>query len=188
MRLAPFLVIPLVLLAAPSAHAEVTAWVAASGGTTFLTTNESEVRVRGSMAFDGGIGSSPADDYIVGSFFRVAPIVAEGTDMMFFLRGATRGFQVGDFGLAVDLGGFVRVFDPALPGGGFIGEVVVGAPLGLQLALSGHAGTEKSYGGSAVLGLDFLRLTIYRQSLTEWWPNPLSPTDPTRRAPETASR
>ncbi len=179
MRLLPFLlVLPAVGLWTASAAAETSAWLAASGGTTILTVNESEVKVRGSMAFDVGVGSSAQEDLIFGGLVRVAPIVAEGTDMAFLVRGATRGFQTGDFGVAVDLGGYLRLFDPSDPQGGFLGEVVLGAPLGFQLTLAGHAGTMKSYGGAAVLGIDLLRLTIYRQTLTEYWPNPLSPTDP----------
>ncbi len=185
MRLRPFSLVlalglgaPLVSFSAP-AHAETSAWLAASGGTSILTVNESEVKVRGSMAFDVGVGSSPQEDLLFGGFVRVAPIFSEGTDMAFMARGATQGFQSGYFGVAVDLGGYLRLFDPADPQGGFLGEVVLGAPLGLQLTLAGHAGTMKSYGGAALLGMDLLRLTVYRQHLTEWWPNPLSPSDRT---------
>lgn len=181
MRLAPIVFGAVVLASAAPAAAETSAWLAASGGTTILTVNESEVQVRGSMAVDVGVGSSPREDLLFGSFVRVAPIFAEGTDMAFMLRGATQGFQSGYFGVAVDLGGYLRLFDPADPQGGFLGEVVLGGPLGLQLTLAGHAGTLKSYGGAALLGLDLLRLTVYRQHLTEWWPNPLSPSDATAR-------
>mgnify|MGYP001274401318 CR=1 FL=1 len=175
MRLRPFLLLAPVWLWAASARAETSAWLAASGGTSILTVNESEVKVRGSMAFDVGVGSSPDADLLFGGFVRVAPIFSEGTDMAFLARGATQGFQSGYFGVAIDLGGYLRLFDPADPQGGFLGEVVLGGPLGLQLTLAGHAGTMKSYGGAALLGLDLLRLTVYRQHLTEWWTNPLSP-------------
>lgn len=181
MRALSFLVAAAVLLSAAPAAAETSAWLSANGGTTILTVNESEVKVRGSMTFDVGVGSSPQEDLIFGGLFRVAPIVAEGTDLEFILRGATRGFQTGPFGVAVDLGGYLRLFDPSDPQGGFVGGVVLGAPLGFQLSLTGMAGTMKSYGGQAVLGIDLLRLLVYRQDLTEWWPNPLSPSDPTAR-------
>jgi hypothetical protein len=170
----------LTALVARDAAAEPSAWIAASGGTTFLTTEESDIRVRGSMAFDLGIGSSPQEVVLFGGLVRWAPIVEEGSDLQFLARGASRGFQTGDFGFAVDLGGYLRLFEPSEPGGGFVGAFVVGAPLGLQLSLSGHAGTQKSFGGAAVLGFDLLRLTIYRQSLTAWWPNPLSPSEPAK--------
>lgn len=144
-----------------------------------LSAGGSDPVVRASMAFDLGVGTSPLDDVIVGGLFRVAPIVEEGTDLMVLARGATRGFQTGDFGFAIDLGGYLRTFGEPSPGGGFVGSFVFGGPLGLQLALSGHAGTGEAFGGSATLGLDLLRLTVYRQSLLEWWPNPSSPSTPT---------
>jgi len=176
-RLSPFLLAAAMTALAAPAQAEVSSWLAASGGTSILTVNESEVMVRGTMNFDLGVGSTPQGDAIFGGLVRVAPIFDEGTDMAFLVRGCSRGFQTGDWGVAVDLGGYLRLFDPAVPQGGFLGEVILGAPLGFQLALAGHAGTLKSYGGSAVLGLDILKLTVYRQSLLEWWPNPLSPSD-----------
>jgi hypothetical protein len=180
----PYLLVAAVTAFAAPAHAEVSSWLAASGGTSILTVNESEVMVRGTMNFDLGVGSTPQADAIFGGLFRVAPIFDEGTDLVFLVRGCSRGFQTGDWGVAVDLGGYLRLFDPDVetelepfPQGGFLGEVILGAPLGFQLALAGHAGTLKSYGGSAVIGLDLLKLTVYRQSLLEWWPNPLSPAD-----------
>lgn len=181
MRFAPCLITAAAVLCAGPAYAETSAWLSASGGTTILTVNESEVKVRGSMAFDVGVGSSPQEDLIFGGLVRVSPIVSEGTDMQFLVRGASRGFQTGPFGVAVDLGGYLRLFDPDVPEGGFSGGIVLGAPLGFQLSITGQAGTMKSYGGAAVLGIDLLRLLVYRQTLTEWWPNPLSPSDPTAR-------
>lgn len=158
-----------------TAMADTSAWLSLQGGTTLLTVNESEVVVRGSMAFDIGMGTSPSEPFIFGGLVRVAPIIEEGTDMQFLLRGASRGFQVGDWGVAVDLGSYLRLFDVDHPGGGFAGGALLGAPYGLQLAVMGHAGTESSFGASATLGLDILRLILFRQTGTEYWTNPLAP-------------
>ncbi|HTJ85429.1 MAG TPA: hypothetical protein VL400_27110 [Polyangiaceae bacterium] len=166
-------------LAAP-AHADTSAWVSANGGTAIYTMDDSDVVVRGMMAFDAGVGSSPTAPFLVGGIFRLAPILPEGVDVFFLARGATGGFQVGDFGVAVDLGGYIRSFGPSSPSGGFAGSVLLGAPLGFQLTLTGQVGTASTYGGSATLGIDLLRLTVYRQSLTDWWPNPSSPGDASR--------
>lgn len=167
-----------VALAATTGHAESTAWISANGGTSFFTMSESDVKVRASLAFDAGVGSAPAEPFIVGGVFRVAPIIGEGTDLLFLGRGAMGDFQTGWFGVAVDLGGYLRTFGAGAPSGGFAGAVLLGGPIGLQLTLSGHAGTEAAYGGSATLGIDLLRLTVYRQTLLEWWPNPGSPGAP----------
>lgn len=161
-----------------AARAESSAWISANGGTTFFTMAESDVKLRASLAFDAGVGSSPAEAFILGGVFRVAPIIGEGTDLLFLGRGAMGDFQTGYFGVAVDLGGYLRTFGPGIPSGGFAGAVLLGGPLGLQLTLAGHAGTEAAYGGSASLGIDLLRLTLYRQTFLEWWPNPGSPGAP----------
>jgi len=171
-----------VTLFAQSAHADASAWVSVNGGTAVYSMDGGDVVARGMMAFDAGVGTSPTAPFLVGGIFRVAPIIEDGVDVYFLARGATGGFQTGDFGVAVDLGGYLRSFGPEsspTPSGGFAGSVVIGAPLGLQLTLSGQVGTVATYGGSATLGIDLLRLTVYRQSLTEWWPNPSSPGDPT---------
>ncbi len=171
-----------VLAATGAARADTSAWVSANGGTAIYSMDGADVAVRGMMAFDAGVGTSPTAPFLVGGIFRLAPILPEGVDAFFLARGATGGFQTGDFGVAVDLGGYVRSFGPLSPSGGFAGSFILGAPLGFQLTLTGQVGTASTYGGSATLGLDLLRLTVYRQSLTEWWPNPSSPGDPTRSA------
>jgi hypothetical protein len=92
------------------------------------------------------------------------------------LRGCTRGFQVGDWGFAVDAGAYLRTFGPdPLPTTGFVGGVVLGGPLGTQLSVMSHYGMHDAFGVSASLGIDLLRLTVYRESLLQWWPNPMSP-------------
>lgn len=164
------------------AHADTSAWVSANGGTAVYSMDGSDVVVRGTMAFDAGVGTSPTAPFLFGGLFRLAPILPEGVDAMFLARGATGGFQTGDFGVALDLGGYIRSFGPDSPSGGFAGSLVLGAPLGFQLTLTGQVGTAATYGGSATLGLDLLRLTVYRQTLTDWWPNPSSPGDATRAA------
>jgi len=48
----------------------------------------------------------------------------------------------------------------------------LGAPWGLALGLNASVGTHEARGFSAILGVDFARLTVYRNSGTNWFPNP----------------
>ncbi len=138
------------------AHAEASAWAGVSGGATGLKTGTDAFVFRGSMQFDAGVGTSPANPFIFGGIFRVTTMIMEGTDLL-SLRGATHGFQVGDWGFAVDLGAYLRTFPPATQPGilypttGFVGAAVLGGPFGTQLTVSGQYGQYKSYGVSAVL-------------------------------------
>jgi hypothetical protein len=109
---------------------------------------------------------------IFGGLFRISPIVNEATDIAWLLRGATRGFQVGDFGVALDAGGYIRAhpFDDLT--GGFMGDLVLGLPLGFQITATAQVSNVEGWGISATAGIDFLRLTLFRESLDQYWPNP----------------
>jgi hypothetical protein len=178
-RSAPLLALVLgaALSTSSAAHADTSAWAAISAGPSVLAHDGGDATLRAGMAFDVGLGTSPKNALVFGGLFRFAPTVAEGTDLALLARGATRGFQTGDFGFAVDLGGYLRTFGPSSVTGGVTGGVVLGAPPGLQLSLLGHAGGGEAFGFSGLLGVDLLRLTVYRQSLLEWWPNPSSPSE-----------
>ena len=129
--------------------------------------------LRSQLSFDTGVGTSPAAPFIVGGIFRVAPTLGEHTDFSWSARVATRGFQTGPIGVALDVGMYARAGDVASIG--LVGGPILGGPLGLQLAVMGHLGSEEEKGASALLGIDLLRLTMYRESLLDWWPNPLRP-------------
>ncbi len=162
-------------LSSATAHADTSAWASLSAGPSVLSHDGGEATLRAAMAFDAGVGTSPKEPLVFGGLFRISPTIEEGTDLSLVARGATRGFQTGDFGLAVDLGAYLRTFGPS--SGGFVGGVVLGAPPGLQLSVLGHVGGAEAFGVSTLLGVDLLRLTVYRQSLLEWWPNPSSPSE-----------
>jgi hypothetical protein len=158
------------------ASAEPSAWVSVNGGATGLQQAGSDFHFRGSMSFDAGLGSSPLNKFIIGAIFRVTPIIEEGTDLSLSLRGATRGFQVGDWGIAVDAGPYLRTWGiGALPNVGFVGGIVAGGPVGLQLSVFGHYGMEESAGIHMAFGIDLLRLTVFRESFLDYWPNPMTP-------------
>lgn len=174
----------LVGLASREAHAEASAWASFSAGAVGFKQSTTDFAVRSTLSIDGGVGTTPTKPFIFGGLFRISPIIGAGTDLSLSLRGAMRSFQTGPFGLAVDVGAYLRTFGPphvglpqpwALPTVGFVGGVVLGGPLGTQLSIMGSGGQHSSFGVSATLGIDLLRLTVYRQSLLDWWPNPGSP-------------
>jgi hypothetical protein len=95
-------------------------------------------------------------------------------------RGATRGFVQGGFGLALDVGGYERLWGQKSSGG--IAALSLGAPWGLTLSATGGMGTHDTRFASVTLGIDFARLTIYRTTGTRWFMNPFA-TDERGRGP-----
>jgi hypothetical protein len=173
-----------VLAAAAPARAEASAWMYVGGGTMVwkqgdsatlaaagATKDTSKFGVNGMMTIDVGAGTTPTRSFIFGSIFRVQPVFANGVDLAMLARLCTHGFQVGDWGLALDAGAYLRTWGP-LKGGGFAGGLSLGAPLGFTLAVQTQVGNEKGLGVGATLGIDLLRLTVYRKTLENWWQNP----------------
>jgi len=120
--------------------------------------------------FDMGIGTTPDAPVIIGGLLRVQPLFGNWTDFAILARAATHGFQAGAFGLAVDAGVFARFWGEK--SAGFMGELTVGAPLGIQLSIEAMVGTKSTLGFGAVAGIDLLRLTLYRQTMLDHWQNP----------------
>ncbi len=174
------------LLTAPAmARADATGWASFSGGAaikqgdvvledgTEVPSGDDGGQVAPQLQFDVGVGTTPSAPIIVGGLFRISPTLGQRTDFSVVARGATHGFQTGPIGLALEAGAYARADDEASVG--FVGGAVLGGPLGLQLSVLASFGTTDEYGGAALLGIDLLRLTIYRQDLLDYWPNPLPP-------------
>lgn len=163
-----------ILLAAGAAHADPTAWTAVGGGAMGWKQGSTTPDFRADGAFFAEVGAGIPSRYpvIVGGLFRVTPLFGSGTgaDLAWLARVCTRGYQVGGFGLAADAGVYARTW--GTPSQGFAGSLSLGAPLGLSLTFHAMAGSDDllAFGGS--LNLDLLRLTIYRQTLLDVWPNP----------------
>lgn len=159
--------------AARQASAEATAWVFAGGGATGWKQGENDFAMNGSLSFDVGAGTTPDRAFIAGGIFRLSPILGEGVDLGLLARVATHGFQGGAIGFALDAGGYVRPWGEG--SSGFAGSLSVGGPIGLQLGVHVAVGTNDALAFGAVAGIDLLRLTVYRQTLLDWWPNPAAP-------------
>jgi len=156
--------------AAP-ARADLSSWLFAGGGATSWTQGGADRALNGVISLDLGVGTSPDASFIVGGLVRTTTILDNGTDLALLARAATWGFQAGTFGVALDAGGYGRFWggDPSY---GFTGALNLGAPLGLTLSLQASIGARNASAFGAVAGIDLLRLTVYRQSLLDWWPNP----------------
>jgi hypothetical protein len=162
-----------VLFFSRPAGADTSAWAFAGGGSMIWKEGDGALAPSGALSFDLGVGTSPDASFIAGGLFRVTPILGSGTDMALLGRVATRGFQGGDFGLALDAGGYARVWGAGSLG--FTGSLTAGLPLGFSLSLQAMVGTGNTLGFGAIAGVDLLRLTLYRQTLLQWWPNPSAP-------------
>ena len=185
-RSVPLLAFCALALCPAAAHADSSAWMFVGGGmiatrlkpeVPTLPAEDFSLDPSGAMSIDIGVGTTPDGAFIVGGLFKIVPIFDFGADLAFTVRGATHGFQAGDFGLAIDAGGYARPWGAGSLGG--TGALVLGAPLGLQLSLQGLIGTNDALGVGAIAGIDFLRLTTQRQSLLDFWPNP----SPSQREP-----
>ncbi|MFT3767214.1 MAG: hypothetical protein QM820_17085 [Minicystis sp.] len=169
-----------VLAAAAPARADASAWAFIGGGTmvwkdavntTASASGSQPFGASGSMIIEAGAGTTPEARFIFGGLFRLQPIFKHGTDIALLARGCTHGFQAGDWGVAIDAGGYLRTWGPQI-GGGFAGGVSLGMPLGFTLSIQTEVGTNQAIAVGAAAGIDLLRLTVYRESLGKWWQNP----------------
>lgn len=163
------------LFAARAAHAAgPSAWTALGGGVVGWKqgTKVPDFRADGSLVFEAGVGTPARYPVIVGGLFRVTPLLASatGADMAWLVRVCNRGYQVGGFGIAADVGVYARTW--GTPSQGFAGTLSLGMPLGFTVSFNASAGSDDllAFGGTA--SLDLLRLTLYRETLLNWWPNP----------------
>lgn len=153
-----------------SAHADAASWFSLAGGLG----NFSEGGTRqypGALQLELGLGSSPARAVVVGGVVKTLSYFGNGTDLAFTLRAASGGFARGGFGFAIDAGGYERWWGEN--SAGFLGALVLGGPLGLQLTGMTEQGTNDVRAYAAVFGIDFLRLTVYRNASGGYWPNPI---------------
>jgi hypothetical protein len=174
-------------LAAPAAHAEPTTWLAFGGGYGsarngyLLDSNKGGVY---SQLI--GVGTTPTNPLIIGGVFRTL-----GTDISLSARLATRGFAIGDWGVAFDLGVAGRFWKQQDYGHFPLqGVLTLGAPFGFEVAVGGDlwditGDTPTARSGFVILELDLLRLTTMRSGAsTKYWPSPAAVDAPKPAADE----
>lgn len=170
-----------VLAVASPALADVSSWVFVGGGS--LSWKQSEYAAystNATMMIDVGVGSSPDAKVIGGALFRIQPVFGNGADLALLGRLCTHGYQAGDWGLAIDAGGYARGW--GYQSIGFAGGASLGMPFGFTLAFQTEVGTDSTYGFGVVAGIDLLRLTVYRKILLNWWQNPAPGPQPQKTA------
>ena len=175
---------------APSvAHAEASSWLFFGGGEGHVDVHQTSVN-SAVLRLDAGVGTKPSWPIMVGIGARFIPYFEKGVDWAVYARVATRSYVTGWWGVAVDGGGYARKW-----GGESTGELVtlnIGMPWGVVVSGNFDKGTEGHQTMSALVGIDFLRLTVYRTANTDTWPNPFpawrpdseNAPKPLRREPE----
>jgi hypothetical protein len=119
---------------------------------------------------DLGLGTPPDAFLIVGGIGRFQTYFGQGSDLGLLIRTATHGYVNGQWGAAIDLGGYQRWW--GIGSTGYTGSLNLGAPWGVTLSGTGGMGTNDQLSYSVTLGIDFARLTVYRRSGDSWWKNP----------------
>ena len=171
LRVLTWLGAPLALLcAARPARADVSSWVFAGGGVSQLAQNALSSRTVASMRVHFGMGTDPSHPLIFGGLFSWEPHFGYGSDLSLSLRTATRGYVNGGLGLALDVGPYERFWGEGSVGGA--GTLWLGAPWGVSLGVGGSVGSHEARSFSAILGIDFARLTVYRNTGTSAFLNP----------------
>ena len=150
------------------------------GGYSFQYGQERGAFDRASVVtFSVGVGTSPLNKLVVGGLLRTTTHLSLGTDLDLSLRLATGSFARGQWGLAFDIGPGLRGWQEATNYGHWPlhAMVIGGAPWGLQLGVGADFlsldGGNSARGVVALLEVDILRLTLFRQGATDkWWENP----------------
>lgn len=158
------------LLHTAAAHADVSSWAYVGSGVSSIEQRGLERRLDPSIVLETGIGTTPSKPVVVGGMFKLLGLLGDGADVGLSLRLATRGFVTGRFGLALDAGPYQRFWGEGSTGGQ--AALVLGAPWGITLSVGGGVGSKDARQIGATLGLDFARLTVYRLSGENWFPNP----------------
>jgi hypothetical protein len=184
-----FPIVAALVLFTPLAQADLTSWLSVGGGYSVAYNSgfaspdlklKVDPRYDWVGAFSGafGVGTTPIAPFVIGGVFRSTTRFGLGTDLGVMARLTTGGFSRGDWGVAVDLGPSIRLWNNADYGRYPLqGVLTAGAPWGLQLALGADivnlGGQPPTRGGFALLEIDLLRLTLMRQGSTDAaWKNP----------------
>jgi len=158
------------VLAPRAAHADVSSWAFVGGGVSHLEQQGLRATWMPAMRMHIGLGTDPSNPIVLGGLFSLEPNFGHGSDLALLVRGASRGFVNGDFGLALDAGPYQRFWGEKSSGGE--ATLWLGAPWGLSFGVNASVGSHDAKGFSGIVGIDFARLTIYRTSGTSWFPNP----------------
>jgi hypothetical protein len=156
-----------------SAAAQASSWLYVGGGTGVL--DAADRKAHPALQLDTGLGTPATHPLVFGGLFRAQAYFGSGVDVAVVLRGVSRGFARGDWGVGLDIGAYQRWWGTDSTGA--IGNLVLGGPWGLTLLGGATVGSADQRLYFASLGLDLARLTVHRHSGLSWFANPM-------RAPE----
>jgi len=173
LRVSPAVVAATVLLSVREARADVSSWFYVGAGATSLAQSTFATVQPFTLQTELGMGSPPDKAVILGGLVKAYTYFGQGTDLALTVRGASGGFVRGGLGFAIDAGAYERWWGQG--SAGFLGALVLGGPFGLQLTGMTEQGSNdvRTYG--VTIGIDFLRLTVYRNTSQNYWPNPILP-------------
>lgn len=157
------------VVTAGDAGAEPSSWLSVQAGEARLKWVGVDTRSRFALPFDVGIGAPPQLPVMVGVGFRLTPYFGQGFDHAAYARVANRGYVLGGWGAALDGGGYFRKFGEG--SSGWTGAASLGAPFGFVAQVTYAQGTHEARSLVMTVGIDFLRLTVYRVTGESWWPN-----------------
>jgi hypothetical protein len=156
-------------LPAAEAQAEVSSWLSLAGGAARVGRSDGSSPIRLQFPINVGVGLQPSLPVTVGVGVHLTPYGGEGVDYGAYLRAATQGYVLGGFGVALDAGAYARSFDGGR--GGLLGVLNLGVPWGGVIAVNYGRSGEGEQTVGATVGIDFLRLTVYRLAGEQQWPN-----------------
>jgi hypothetical protein len=158
------------------ARADVTSWFAVSGGAASVAQVDVPRTTAVSLQLETGVGTSPGASFVLGGLLKSLTFFGQGTDLALAARLATGRFVRGGWGVAVDAGPYRRWW--GVRSTGVLGQLVVGAPFGLEVSAFTEQGSHEARAYGALLGIDLLRLTVYRANTqSSSWYNPILPAD-----------
>ena len=162
------------VLGSADARADVSSWFYLGGGVASLSPERSGRGSPVTLQSELGMGSPPEHPVVVGGLWKTTTYFSHGTDLAFVARGASGGFVRGGFGVALDAGAYRRWWG-GVGSTGFTGALVVGGLFGLQVSGFTEQGSNAVHAYGVTVGIDFLRLTVYRTTFQSYWQNPILP-------------
>ena len=157
------------------ALADSASWAYAGGGGSNFQGPRRTVDTAGLLQLEAGMGTSPNHLLVLGGVFKTLTHFGGGTDLVLCQRTTTSGFSMGDWGAALDLGGYLRAWGD--DSAGLSAALVGSAPWGVNLNLIGTYGNHDAKMVALTIGVDWARLTAHRVSSSTAAPNYRLPLD-----------
>lgn len=160
-----------VVCATSVAFADVSSWVYVGGGAADLQLqNGSSGSVNPfALQLDAGFGTAPTSPLVVGFAAKTLTFFEHGTDLGLALRLTTAGYSLGDWGLALDLGGTQRFWGETTTLAST--SLTFGLPWGVNLAATAASNFGASQSLVLTVGFDWARFTVHRTAGESWWRN-----------------